>query len=146
MAMRFFAVNVLGISILFTNTERACLFSKTSSENCWLWHRRLSHQNFRDINKLIRQKLVNGLPELRVIQETICPACELGKMKRSSHKVKMDTNCFKPLDMIHMDLCGECKASLERNTFLFSLMSYLGIHGWSSYGPNQMLLTLLSSS
>ena len=36
-----------------TNIERACLFSKTSAENCWLWHRRLSHQNFRDITKLI---------------------------------------------------------------------------------------------
>ena len=87
------------------NTKRPCLISKTLLENSWLWHRRLSHQNFRYINKLIHQKLVHGLPDLRIIQETICPAYEQGKMKRNSHKIKMDTNCSSPLDMIHMDLC-----------------------------------------
>ena len=51
----------------FTYTERACLISKTSKENSWLWHRRLSHQNFQDINKLIHKKLINGLPNLKII-------------------------------------------------------------------------------
>ena len=30
-----------------------CLLSKAHSDESWLWHRRLSHLNFKDINKLV---------------------------------------------------------------------------------------------
>ncbi|KAJ9544596.1 hypothetical protein OSB04_024303 [Centaurea solstitialis] len=36
----------------------------------------------------------------------LCPACQMGKMKRSSHKSKTESSCQSPLEMIHMDLCG----------------------------------------
>ena len=35
-----------------------CLLSKASNELSWLWHRRLSHLNFRNINKLVTEDLV----------------------------------------------------------------------------------------
>ncbi|KAJ9551027.1 hypothetical protein OSB04_015072 [Centaurea solstitialis] len=81
-----------------------CLLAKASKEDSWLWHRRLCHQNFKDMNKLVSKNLVKGLPETRLSKDTLCPACEQGKMTRSSHPPRMDTNSKSPLDMIHMDL------------------------------------------
>nr|GFB08142.1 integrase, catalytic region, zinc finger, CCHC-type, peptidase aspartic, catalytic [Tanacetum cinerariifolium] len=37
-----------------------CLLSKASKTKSWLWHRRLSHLNFGDINHLSRQGLVRA--------------------------------------------------------------------------------------
>ncbi|KAJ9540368.1 hypothetical protein OSB04_026874 [Centaurea solstitialis] len=76
-----------------------CLLAKASKEDSWLWHRRLCHQNFKDMNKLVSKNLVKGLPETRLSKDTLCPACEQGKMTRSSHPPRMDTNSKSPLDM-----------------------------------------------
>ncbi|KAJ9542932.1 hypothetical protein OSB04_029438 [Centaurea solstitialis] len=99
-----------------------CLLSKASKEDSWLWHRRLCHQNFKDMNKLVSKRLVKGLPETRLSKYTLCPTCEKGKMRRSSHPPKMDTNSKSPLDMIHMDLCGPMRVeSLARKKYMLFL-------------------------
>src|SRR4051812_20542764 len=46
-----------------------CLLTKATSDNSWLWHRRLSHMNFRDINKLMVGDLVRGLPPFKFDKE-----------------------------------------------------------------------------
>ncbi|GJU52316.1 ribonuclease H-like domain-containing protein [Tanacetum coccineum] len=39
-----------------------CLFAKATSDESKLWHRRLSHLNFKTMNKLVKRNLVRGLP------------------------------------------------------------------------------------
>ncbi|GKC11677.1 ribonuclease H-like domain-containing protein [Tanacetum coccineum] len=39
-----------------------CLFAKATSDESMLWHRRLGHINFKNINKLVKDNLVRGLP------------------------------------------------------------------------------------
>ncbi|KAJ9544368.1 hypothetical protein OSB04_024075 [Centaurea solstitialis] len=90
--------------------ETVVLLAKATKEESWLWHQRLSHQNFRDMNKLVSKHLVNGLPETRLSKDTLCSACEKGKMKKSSHPPKMETNCHHPLDMLHMDESRKAKS------------------------------------
>ncbi|KAJ9542839.1 hypothetical protein OSB04_029345 [Centaurea solstitialis] len=68
------------------------LLSNASKEDSWLWHQRLCHQNFKDMNKLVSKCLVKQLLETRLSKDTLCPSCEKGKMRRSSHPPKMDTN------------------------------------------------------
>ncbi|KAI3758543.1 hypothetical protein L6452_06110 [Arctium lappa] len=87
-------------------TRPGCLIAKASRAESWIWHRRLSHQNFQAINQLARHGIVKGLPELRFEKNSLCPACEIGKMKRISHKAKSEFSCSSPLELIHMDLCG----------------------------------------
>ncbi|XP_063942761.1 uncharacterized protein LOC135150404 [Daucus carota subsp. sativus] len=41
-----------------------CLFSKASLDDSWLWHKKLSHLNFKTMNDLVRKDLVRGLPKL----------------------------------------------------------------------------------
>ncbi|KAI3681020.1 hypothetical protein L6452_35801 [Arctium lappa] len=81
-------------------------FCDKGLEKSWLWHRRLSHLNFRYIYKLVKGRLVKGLPELRYEKEHLCAACEKGKMKRAAHKPKPEPSTSFSLELLHMDLCG----------------------------------------
>ncbi|KAJ9538151.1 hypothetical protein OSB04_030884, partial [Centaurea solstitialis] len=111
-----------------------CLLAKASKEDSWLWHRRLCHQNFKDMNKLVSKNLVKGLPETRLSKDTLCPACEQGKMTRSSHPPRMDTNSKSPLDMIHMDLCGPTRTeSLARKKYILVLVDEFSRFTWLEF-------------
>nr|GEV87608.1 retrovirus-related Pol polyprotein from transposon TNT 1-94 [Tanacetum cinerariifolium] len=79
------------------------LASKTKS---WIWHRRLSHLNFSNLNKLAKDGLARGIPRLKFQKDHMCSAYALGKSKKSSHQPKAkDTNQEK-LYLLHMDLCS----------------------------------------
>ncbi|GJW40922.1 ribonuclease H-like domain-containing protein [Tanacetum coccineum] len=39
-----------------------CLVAKDTTDESMLWHRRLGHINFKDINKLVKENLMRGLP------------------------------------------------------------------------------------
>ncbi|GJT71652.1 putative ribonuclease H-like domain-containing protein [Tanacetum coccineum] len=84
----------------------ACLLSKASSTKSWLWHRRLNHRNFGTLNELAQKDLVRGLPKLKYEKEHLCPSCQLGKSKKSSHPLKTVNTNTKVLNTLHMDLCG----------------------------------------
>ncbi|KAI3758991.1 hypothetical protein L6452_06564 [Arctium lappa] len=85
-----------------------------SMQQSWLCHRRLSHLNFRYINKLVSGKLVKGLPKLKYEREHLCVACEKGKMKRAPHKPKPEPSTSSPLELLHMDLCGPMRTQSLR--------------------------------
>ena len=83
-----------------------CLLSKASNDLSWLWHRRLSHLNFRNINKLVPEDLVRGLPVLKFDNDSLCAACEQGKQHRKGHPIVIDSKIVDPLELLHIDLCG----------------------------------------
>ncbi|GJS98700.1 retrovirus-related pol polyprotein from transposon TNT 1-94 [Tanacetum coccineum] len=83
-----------------------CLLSKASKIKSWLWHRRLNHLNFGTINDLARKDLVRGLPRLKFEKYHLCSACQLGKIKKYSHKPKNENTNMEVLYTLHMDLCG----------------------------------------
>ncbi|GJZ86618.1 putative ribonuclease H-like domain-containing protein [Tanacetum coccineum] len=91
-----------------------CLFAKATSDESMLWHRRLCHINFKNINKLVKDNLVRGLPTKRFENDQTCVACLKGKQHRASCKSKVLNPITKPLFMLHMDLFGP--------TFVSSLM------------------------
>ncbi|GKD81410.1 putative ribonuclease H-like domain-containing protein, partial [Tanacetum coccineum] len=73
-----------------------CLVAKATLDESMLWHRRLGHINFKNINKLVKENLVRG------------------KQYRASCKSKVMNPITKPLFMLDMDLFGP--------TFVSSLM------------------------
>ncbi|GJU65507.1 retrovirus-related pol polyprotein from transposon TNT 1-94 [Tanacetum coccineum] len=83
-----------------------CLLSKTSKTKSWLWHRRLSHLNFRAINHLARHGLVRGLPKLKFKKDHLCSACAMGKSKKHLHNPKSKVTNQEKLFLLSMDLCG----------------------------------------
>ncbi|GKC34996.1 retrovirus-related pol polyprotein from transposon TNT 1-94 [Tanacetum coccineum] len=48
----------------FNKESNAYFFAKASPSVNWLWHKRLSHLNFKNINNLTKHNLVSGLPSL----------------------------------------------------------------------------------
>ncbi|KAJ9544052.1 hypothetical protein OSB04_023759 [Centaurea solstitialis] len=114
--------------------NKICLLAKATKADSWLWHQRLCHQNFKDMNKLGSRGLVSGLPETHLSKDTLCSACELGKMKRSSHPPKLETNCRSPLYMIHMDLCGPMRIeSLARKKYMLVLVDEFSRFTWLEF-------------
>ncbi|GJS80973.1 putative ribonuclease H-like domain-containing protein [Tanacetum coccineum] len=83
-----------------------CLFAKATIDEYNLWHRRLGHINFKNMNKLVRGNLVRDLPSKIFENDHSCVACQKGKQHKASCKAKLVNLISKPLYMLHMDLFG----------------------------------------
>ncbi|XP_075104346.1 putative mitochondrial protein AtMg00300 [Nicotiana tabacum] len=84
--------------------DMSCL--KTVDNDAEPWHRRLGHASFSLLNKLIQKDLARGLPNSKFKQHRVCEACARGKHVKLSFKPKKDVSTSKPLELLHMDLCG----------------------------------------
>ncbi|GJS08872.1 integrase, catalytic region, zinc finger, CCHC-type containing protein [Tanacetum coccineum] len=87
------------------------LLSKATSTKSWLWHRKLSHLNFGTINDLTKHNLVDDLPKFKYSKDHLCPACERGKIMKSSHPPKVVPSNHSKLELLHMDLCGPMRVA-----------------------------------
>ncbi|KAJ9552446.1 hypothetical protein OSB04_016491 [Centaurea solstitialis] len=67
-------------------------------------------------------------------RSSIIYRCIVGKMKKSSHPPKMETNCHHPLDMLHMDLCGPMRVeSLARKKYMLVLVDEYSRYTWLEF-------------
>ncbi|GKD30383.1 retrovirus-related pol polyprotein from transposon TNT 1-94, partial [Tanacetum coccineum] len=64
--------NVHVLDMSSPSPNGACFFAKASESVNWLWHKRLSHLNFKNINKLSKQNKVLGLPSLVYSKDKPC--------------------------------------------------------------------------
>ncbi|GJW17944.1 retrovirus-related pol polyprotein from transposon TNT 1-94 [Tanacetum coccineum] len=86
--------------------DYACLIAKATSDESKLWHRRLGHINFKNLNKLLKGSLVRGLPSKVFRNDHTCVACHKGKQHKASCKAKLERTITEPLHTLHMDLFG----------------------------------------
>ena len=73
------------------------------TEEHWLWHKRMSHLNFKTLNKLSKKELVVGLPKTTFRKDGICSACQMGKQSKIYFKSKTRHSSIRPLQLLHMD-------------------------------------------
>ncbi|GJV71953.1 ribonuclease H-like domain-containing protein [Tanacetum coccineum] len=66
----------------------ACLIAKATTDESNLWHRRLGHVNFKNLNRLVKGNLVRGLPTKLFLNDHTCVACQKGKQHKASCKAK----------------------------------------------------------
>ncbi|GJR05448.1 ribonuclease H-like domain-containing protein [Tanacetum coccineum] len=78
--------------------DYACLIAKATSDESKLWHRRLGHINFKNLNKLVKGNLVRGLPSKVFRNDHTCVACQKD-LVRSDNGTE-----FKKRDML--EFCG----------------------------------------
>jgi hypothetical protein len=87
------------------SVERStCLIARATMEEANLWHRRLGHVNFKNINKLVKGNLVRGLPSKTFKLDHSCLACKKGKQHKASCKKIEERTIREPLELLHMDL------------------------------------------
>jgi hypothetical protein len=91
------------VYILKEDKEKCCL---RKIEESWLWHRRLGHLNFDDIVKLKNEGVVKDLPKLSKPNKSLCASCQMGNLTHAQFKSKSFTSSEKPLQLVHIDLCG----------------------------------------
>ncbi|KAI3690685.1 hypothetical protein L2E82_48889 [Cichorium intybus] len=89
-----------------TGGPSLCLLSKENSDISWLWHRRLAHLNFKDINKLVVMDLVLGMLALKFDNDSLCSSCEHGMQTKQKHRTMINLKITKLLSLLYMDLCG----------------------------------------
>ncbi|GKB08202.1 putative ribonuclease H-like domain-containing protein [Tanacetum coccineum] len=65
-----------------------CLYANATADESKLWHRRLGHVNFKNINKLVKGHLVRGLPSKVFVNDHTCVACKKGKQHKASCSIK----------------------------------------------------------
>ena len=111
--------------------ELKCFYSKASTDESWLWHRKLSHLNFKTMNSLVKRELVRGLPQMEFCQEGLCEACEKGKSKKASHRSKDMSSITEPLQLIHMDLFGPVNImSLSKKKYALVIVDDYSKYTW----------------
>ncbi|KAJ9539156.1 hypothetical protein OSB04_031889 [Centaurea solstitialis] len=111
-----------------------CLITKKSSHQSLLWHRRLSHLNYRYLDKLVKQRLVSGIPMIKFEPDQMCSGCAQGKMKRASHPPKPEQGSKSPLSLIHMDLCGPMKTvSLAGRKYVLVIVDDFSRYTWTKF-------------
>ncbi|KAI3725338.1 hypothetical protein L1987_65124 [Smallanthus sonchifolius] len=96
---------VLDMSVATTTDSiPTCLLSKASESDSILWHRKLSHINYRKMNYLVKNDLVFGVPKMKFSVPDNCIPCKKGKQHKKSHKSKTKNSIVTPLELLHMDL------------------------------------------
>ncbi|XP_057775211.1 uncharacterized protein LOC130994194 [Salvia miltiorrhiza] len=87
---------------VFDDTNRCVMMEKRSSDNCYksqeeticntaklddveLWHQRLGHVNFKNLQKLLTHDVVRGLPNLNFKKDVVCQPCQKGKQHKTAH-------------------------------------------------------------
>ncbi|GJY91446.1 putative ribonuclease H-like domain-containing protein [Tanacetum coccineum] len=105
---------------VFFGDGLTCLFAKARIDESNLWHRRIGHINFKNINKLVKGNLVRGLPLKIFENDHSCVACQKGKQHKASCKTKLVNSISKPLHMLHMDLFGptNVKSLMKKSYYL----------------------------
>lgn len=72
-----------------------------------LWHFRLGHLNPFDMKKLINYKMVNGMQDVTIDDDSkFCESCVYGKQTKSSFPRNKRARSQRILELIHTDVCG----------------------------------------
>ncbi|GFU52112.1 retrovirus-related Pol polyprotein from transposon TNT 1-94 [Trichonephila clavipes] len=80
--------------------------AKTKNGSIEIWHQRFCHVNNNYLVKTSKNDSVKGLPRLTDNGKTHCIPCKLAKSKRVSFKKTGAVRSKRPLELLHMDLCG----------------------------------------
>ncbi|GKA94214.1 retrovirus-related pol polyprotein from transposon TNT 1-94 [Tanacetum coccineum] len=115
----------------YNEESNACFFAKASPSVNWLWHKRLSHLNFKNINKHAKQNLVAGIPSSAFSKDKNYSACEKGKHQRASFKTKRLFSINKCLHLLHMDLFGPVKPqTISHNKYTLVIIDEYSRYIW----------------
>jgi hypothetical protein len=119
------------VYVLKENREE-CHLSR--HDESWLWHRRIEHLNFDHLIKLKKLEAVKDLPRISKPQDSMCKPCQVGKQNMTQFKSKSFTSTKKPLQLVHMDLCGPSRQEGigKENYFMLIIDDYYRLT-WVSF-------------
>lgn len=78
--------------------------------NIDMWHKRLGHVGLDKLERIIKNNLVKGIPNLEVKKEIVCTRCQYGKSHQQPYEPSSHRST-KPLELVHSDVFGPVKQS-----------------------------------
>ncbi|GFX20992.1 retrovirus-related Pol polyprotein from transposon TNT 1-94 [Trichonephila clavipes] len=97
--------------------------AKTKNGSIEIWHQRFCHVNNDYLVKTSKNDSVKGLPRLTDNGKTHCIPCKLVKSKRVSFKKTGAVRSKRPLELLHMNLCGPMPTeSQDGNKYFLSII------------------------
>ncbi|GFW68151.1 retrovirus-related Pol polyprotein from transposon RE1 [Trichonephila clavipes] len=97
--------------------------AKTKNGSIEIWHQRFCHVNNDYLVKTSKNDSVRGLPRLTDNGKTHCIPCKLAKSKRVSFKKTGAVRSKRPLELLHMDLCGPMPTEIQGgNKYFLSII------------------------
>ncbi|GKD38053.1 putative ribonuclease H-like domain-containing protein [Tanacetum coccineum] len=109
----------------------ACLIEKATVDESNKWHRRLGHVNFKNLNKLVKENLVRGLPSKIFQNDHTCVACQKGNQHKASCKAKSVSSISQPLQLLHIDLFGPTSVrSINHKTYCLVIIDDFSRFSW----------------
>jgi len=89
----------------------------------FLWHIRLGHISMDILSKLVKNKLVKGLPHIALKNKKLCDVCQIGKYVKTCFKSKNHISNERFLELLHIDLFGPTRArSIRCNRYMYVIM------------------------
>ena len=85
----------------------------------------MGHISFENLIKSNKKDAVRDLPKIIKPSKPICKHCQIGKKTRVRFKTK-ENSTTKPLELIHMDLCGPTRTKIiyGEHYFMFIIDDY----------------------
>lgn len=62
-----------------------------SSNDSWIWHKRITHIHMEHLNKLFKHDHVIDLPKMKFVKSKLCDACQ---------KIKQTKSTFRPKNLV----------------------------------------------
>ncbi|KAG8491616.1 hypothetical protein CXB51_014995 [Gossypium anomalum] len=90
------------------------------SDNAGLWHKRLGHVNFRSLDLLQKQNLVEDMSKVEA-SDSVCDVCQFGKQARLPFLVNQAWRAQERLELVHSDICGPMKSPFLNDRKYFVL-------------------------
>ena len=99
-----------------------------------LWHHKFGHADFKQVAKVSKLEVVEGLPKFGKVKKTICGACQMRKQtKASHHKVNViaTSRCLK---LLHVDLMGPSRTeSLGGKRYIMVIVDDFSRYTWVEF-------------
>ena len=96
------------LNCLSNRNEQATVADQESKEN--IWHRRFGHLGMQNLQRLAREKLVDGFDFDVSEQLDFCEMCAEGKHHKNHFPTSGSKRTKEPLDLVHSDVCGKVNA------------------------------------
>jgi hypothetical protein len=112
--------NIYVLSMNIISNEH-CLVA--SVDDSLLWHRRCGHVHMKNISRISKHDLVNGLPKISFKKDHFCDACQQEKLHKSTFKSKGVVSIKRPLELLDIDLFGPSRiTSLNGSKYAFVIV------------------------
>ena len=103
-----------------------------------LWNRRIGHANTKNLNHLVKNEMVQGLPVRDFITFEKCVSCAQGKHHLKPHLPKQINSISQVLQLLHMDLFGPVNVlSINRSSYYLVVIDDFSRFTWVFFLSNK---------